>query len=408
MATPKMEKTRYPGIYRRGSRYVVVYRAAGKQRKEFCRTLEQARRLKTDRQAAVDRGEYQELSRVSFREYAGEWIDRYQGNGRRGITVETLADYKRDLERYAYPFFDERLRRSISAVSPRDVANWIAWLCEQPNGRGAKLSDQSVRRILAPVRSCMATAKREGLIRHNPADGAALPHRERIEEDDEEQARAMTRAELGMFLRIVTPKHRLFFSLLAVTGLRWSEAIAIRWRDLHLDGGSPHVTVRRAIVRGRVKPPKSKYGRRSVPLDSSLVFELRERGRGANAEDLVFATETGGVLNPSNMRRRVLHPAAAEAGVPWIGFHTFRHTCASMLFERGRNAKQVQRWLGHHAASFTLDTYTHLLDDGLGAGLDLAAELKVGNVEGNESAEEQPISPELTPDDLARLTTVPS
>lgn len=399
MATPRMEKTRYPGIYRRGGRYVVVYRAAGKQRKEFCRTLEQARRLKTDRQAAVDRGEYQELSRVSFREYAGEWIDRYQGNGRRGITVETLADYRRDLARFAYPFFDERLRRSISAVSPRDVANWIAWLCEQSNGRGGKLSDQSVRRILAPVRSCMATAKREGLIRHNPADGAALPHRERIEEDEEEQARAMTRSELGTFLRIVTPKHRLFFSLLAVTGLRWSEAIALRWRDLHLDGASPHVTVRRAIVRGRVKPPKSKYGRRSVPLDSSLVFELRERGRDGGADDLVFATETGGVLDHSNMRRRVLHPAAAETGVPWIGFHTFRHTCASMLFERGRNAKQVQRWLGHHAASFTLDTYTHLLDDGLGAGLDLATELEVGN---------EPSPGELTSEDLARLTTVAS
>ncbi len=61
----------------------------------------------------------------------------------------------------------------------------------------------------------------------------------------------------------------------------------------------------------------------------------------------------------------------------WAGFHTFRHTCASLLLAQGRNVKQVQRWLSHHAASFTLDTYAHLLDEGIGGALDLGAELGV-------------------------------
>lgn len=63
-----------------------------------------------------------------------------------------------------------------------------------------------------------------------------------------------------------------------------------------------------------------------------------------------------------------------EAGAPWAGFHTLRHTCASILFESGRNLRQVQRWLGHHSASFTLDTYVHLLDEGIGEGLALDVE----------------------------------
>jgi hypothetical protein len=46
-----------------------------------------------------------------------------------------------------------------------------------------------------------------------------------------------------------------------------------------------------------------------------------------------------------------------------------------MLFERGANAVQVQRWLGHHSPAFTLSTYVHLLADDLGDPLDLAAEL---------------------------------
>jgi integrase len=52
-------------------------------------------------------------------------------------------------------------------------------------------------------------------------------------------------------------------------------------------------------------------------------------------------------------------------GVPWVGLHTLRHTCATLLVSRGLNAKQVQAWLGHHKASFTLDVYIHLLVDEL-------------------------------------------
>jgi integrase len=50
----------------------------------------------------------------------------------------------------------------------------------------------------------------------------------------------------------------------------------------------------------------------------------------------------------------------------WVSFHTFRHTCASLLFEAGKNVKQVQEWLGHADPGFTLRTYVHLMDEGLG------------------------------------------
>jgi integrase len=65
----------------------------------------------------------------------------------------------------------------------------------------------------------------------------------------------------------------------------------------------------------------------------------------------------------------VLQPAQEAADLPWVGFHAFCRTCASILFAEGRNAVQVQRWLGHHSAAFTLATYVHLLDDDLGEPL---------------------------------------
>ena len=72
------------------------------------------------------------------------------------------------------------------------------------------LADATVRRIVSPVRACLATAKREGLIRHNPADGAVLPHRPQVN-DTEEVTRAMTRDQLAMFLRVVHKDWRLLF-----------------------------------------------------------------------------------------------------------------------------------------------------------------------------------------------------
>jgi integrase len=89
----------------------------------------------------------------------------------------------------------------------------------------------------------------------------------------------------------------------------------------------------------------------------------------------VFATDAGTELSRPNVAGRVLKPAAKAAGltverggeqVPWVSFHTFRHTCASLLFEAGRNVKQVAEWLGHADPSFTLRTYVHLLDAGVG------------------------------------------
>ena len=69
--------------------------------------------------------------------------------------------------------------------------------------------------------------------------------------------------------------------------------------------------------------------------------------------------------NAVNVYTRDLKPAARAAGVEWATRHTLRHSCATELFNRGLNAKQVQTWLGHHSAAFTLSVYVHMLSDEL-------------------------------------------
>jgi integrase len=85
----------------------------------------------------------------------------------------------------------------------------------------------------------------------------------------------------------------------------------------------------------------------------------------------VFPNRRGRPLNPNNLRNRVLAPAAKRTGVSGVGLHSLRHTCASLLIEERTSSLRLQRWMGHHAAAYTLETYGHLIDDELGRALEL-------------------------------------
>lgn len=88
----------------------------------------------------------------------------------------------------------------------------------------------------------------------------------------------------------------------------------------------------------------------------------------------MFPSLAGTPMSAENLARRTLKPAVQEAGAGWAAFHSFCHSCASMLIDEGRNIVQVSRSLGHHSPSFTLDVYAHLMDDGVGEALTLPAQ----------------------------------
>jgi hypothetical protein len=67
------------------------------------------------------------------------------------------------------------------------------------------LDDKTLRNVVGPLRACLASAEREGLIRHNPARDVDLPHRPTIDDGEDGDTRALTREQLAAFLRIVHP-----------------------------------------------------------------------------------------------------------------------------------------------------------------------------------------------------------
>jgi integrase/recombinase XerC len=160
--------------------------------------------------------------------------------------------------------------------------------------------------------------------------------------------------ELAQLLAALpTPQDRLLVRFLAETGLRISELKAIRWRDLELDD-EPLVSVRRRhrLLDGE-QETKSERSTGTVPITPDLGRQLKKhqlRNRRPPADELVFTGKSGARLDDANYRRRVLDPACVRAGIPPIGFHVLRHA----------------------SASFTLETYVHLLDDR--AGVDAVAD----------------------------------
>jgi integrase len=364
-----MQRTCHPGVYRRGRRYVVVYRHAGRQRKESAPTLAEARELKIarDAEARVER------LGPTLHDYALTWARNHGGLARDSIKEQTREEYRRLLSTFVLRYFSTDLR--LRELDRRSVQGFISWLVAQP-GRKGRLTDRSVHNAVTPLRLCLESAESEGLASAASVKGLVLPRRRYGCAWHYKRGRAMTRDQLSRLLAEIPDQWQLFFSFLASTGLRVSEAIALRWCDVDLDGASPHLRVSRSIVKGVVGAPKSRFGRRSVPIGGELAHRLLAiRPEDADGEALLFRNGKGGPLVPNNIRNRVLLPAIERASVPPVGFHAFRHTCASLLIERGLSPLRVQRWMGHHSAAYTLDVYGHLIDGDLAPPIVLSVEL---------------------------------
>jgi integrase len=370
----RLRKTKTPGVFKRVDGagqtigYVSVFRSAGRQRKRHARTYEEAKRIKRASETDRDRGELQERTTIGFLRYVDEWVERYRGQGRRGFRENTREEYRRLIRAYAHRHFPRKLK--LADVSTYTLARFVDWLADEEE-QGKRLSDRTIANAVIPLRAALATAKREGLIRHNPTQGLAMPHREQL---PDEEVKVFSRDQLATVLAMTPECHRPLFGLLAATGLRISEAIALQRLHLQLDGEEPEVCIRRAIVRNRIVPPKSKYGNREVRLPAPLVANLRTHLAAQPDQDstaLAFPSEAGGSLDPGNLRRRVLKPLVGEVDAPWAGFHTFRHTFASLHLSQGTNLLQLSRALGHHSPAFTLTRYTHLLPGDEAPALDL-------------------------------------
>lgn len=400
----KLTKTKMPGIFRRHAKgckgrgrcecsYVLVWEHRGKQHTETFRTAQEAREAQGARKA----GERRPTSKVLFGDYFAEWIESYAGRTARGFSETTRPEYRRPIEAHAIPKW---ATWKLAEVEPADVRELFGSM------RRAAQTTSQIKKLRAALSAMFATAVDDGQLRSNPCQGVRIPAGQGGDEPLDDRAKALNRKELALLLAALPDDWRLFFEFLSATGLRISEAVGLTWENTEL-GDRAHVKVREQVYRGKRRKLKSGAGGRDVPLSTGMAARLlahrRDSYRGPKAP--VFASKVGTPLSPSNVHRGVLEPAAISVGFAeevvskvtgkprtrsTVTFHVFRHTCASLLFEEGRNVKQVADWLGHADPGFTLRTYVHLLDAGLGGGLEIDSEVKAGSRSGQGNVRKQP------------------
>lgn len=359
--TDRLKRTRHPGIFETGNAYIVRYRdQSGRQRQKTCQTLDEAKRFRA--KATLNPAAVSPRSGPTVSEYAEEWLSMLAG-----VRPATASEYRRDLETYVLPRIGGA---RIGALDARRIRKLAYDLQEEKTKRAADgRSWATVRRILAPLSVMLSAAAEDGVIPAKPWPRLPTPRRDPL------KRRHLSVEELARLLAALpTPQDRLLVGFLAETGLRISELKAIRWRDLELDD-EPLVSVsRRHRLLDGEQETKSERSSGTVPITPELARELkahRLRNGRPSAGELVFTARDGGHVDERNYRRRVLDPACVRAGIAPIGFHVLRHTHGSIVAAATRDVRAVQRRLRHASASFTLETYIHLLDDR--AGVDAVA-----------------------------------
>lgn len=160
---------------------------------------------------------------------------------------------------------------------------------------------------------------------------------------------------------VLGPVLRVIVRTAAMTGLRQSELLGLRWRDI--DWTVQRVRVRNVVIRGEQSGlGKSDLStRRSVPLADRLVQELDAWSRRTafpGEDDLVFAHPVLGVPLDGAKVTKKFQQACRDAGVRVVRFHDLRHTFATRLAASGQPLRSIQEFLGH-ANSKTTQIYAH-------------------------------------------------
>ena len=330
----------------------------------------------------VNRNSYVDGSRMTVREFlVDEWLPTME----MAIEGSTWTGYMEYIQRYVVD--------RIGGVELRDLKpqklNWL-YSDVRNNGRSrgtGPLSLKTVREVHVIMHRALEDAVRWEYIDVNPADRATPPSSTAAKNSRKESIRTWSADEVHAFAEHAAghPLYPLWL-LAASAGMRRSELLGLRWKDVDLDRGL--VAVCQVLVkvggRGRFKPaPKSRHGFRTLRIPARLIdvlASLRDEQQDARTHagewadlDLVFCRPDGLPWHPDYVTSAI-RKLIEESGLPRIRpLQDLRHTHATLLLVGGEHLKVVQERLGHHSHSFTSDTYQHVtpgMDDAAAARFD--------------------------------------
>lgn len=175
----------------------------------------------------------------------------------------------------------------------------------------------------------------------------------------EQHTPMLTSAQISELLTQATGSTRVLYALLAASGLRIGEALALEVSDISADGQT--ITVRQSAWNGQVQAPKTPNACRQVDVHPRIATMLVNH-IGKRQSGFLFPAENGKPLRQSNVLRRSLHPLLQSIGLKdTVGFHALRRFRATQL-RKYAPENLVRYWLGHSTKSVT-DLYDKTHED---------------------------------------------
>jgi integrase len=280
---------------------------------------------------------------VTFRQQADWWLVSVKSRKRRPVKPATISGWRDALNAWLLPNLGDKLLADVSNKAVRELVEKMS-----VGGLAAKTIVNYVQVAKLVVASAVNDEGEQVYPRTWNHDFVQLP----VVIKDKQHRPTVTDADLKEILsNTKKQKHVMLFSLLAATGLRIGEALALRATDFGPDCRVLHV--RRSVWRGQEQEPKTSNAVRVVDIPEVFAIKLREYLASTNG--YLFATAKG---HPPQQRNvlRVLHRIRP------VGFHAFRRFRLTWL-RKNSVPKDLERyWMGH-APEEVGDLYSKLKDD---------------------------------------------
>lgn len=359
----------YPGVYAYEKGGQTLYRAlfrdsTGKQRqKRGFTSPTAAAKFRAKMMEKADRGELR-TSRERFSDWFDDWL-----RGHHRVGAGTRADYRRHGERRIKPFFGSML---LSTIGVQVVKDFLAEMVEKVEA--GELAPKTANNALTCLSTCLKEAVALGKIPSNPCDHVShLPERH-IERD------WLRRNEIPKYLDGCSDVYRPLAEVLIATGMRISEALALRWDDVDFDRRVIRIYRQRAADGGDDHTKSRRF--RSVAVGDRLLGLLRDLQARQSEHQTADSTREPVFVMPVRRRKRDngrwegrgdgepidrntvsrdWHKAALQdAGLRDMPLHALRHTAAASWLLAGQPLMFVQRQLGHSSITITERYYGHL------------------------------------------------
>jgi integrase len=310
-------------------------------------------------EAAMDRHGFREASQLKFREVYESWFQGYQNT----VKESTWAKTADNVRLHVLPFFGDKL---LAKITPVD--------CQEAVNQWYKKGYTKYQTFLNLVSRVFQYAVRMDLVMNDPTKKVIVP-RDRNKPTTTMENNYYDLDELKKFFTVLADhgdqQEFTFFRVLAFTGMRKGEALALLWSDVSFSGGT--ISITKTQTRGAtgimVNSPKTYNSIRVINVDKKTLaimkkWQWQQRqnfmayGTPSDPEhQLVFSTRYNGMIGPAqpvNWLDKLVETYDLKKITP----HGFRHTYATLAFESGLTIKEVQKQLGHRSFQTTMDIYT--------------------------------------------------